>query len=88
MHLLTGTFTTSTADVESAVRAAIEQTIVHPLCRQKHGMQEECEAIAKHRKRSIALNGGTPDNMITMKGRANRAKHCRHSGYGNRSGQG
>ena len=39
----TATFTTSTADAESAVKAVMEQKMC-PLCKKEHGPQEECEA--------------------------------------------
>ena len=52
----TATFTTSTADVESAVRAVIERKKVCPLCKKEHGPQEKCEVIKKWRKRGIAPN--------------------------------
>jgi hypothetical protein len=41
------TFTTSTADVESAVKAVMEQKKVCPLCKEEHGSQEKCEANKK-----------------------------------------
>jgi hypothetical protein len=43
----TATFSTSTADAESAVKAVMEQKKVCPLCKMKHGPQEKCEAIKK-----------------------------------------
>ena len=43
----TATFTTSTADAESAVKAVMEQKKVCPLCKKEHGPQEKCEAVKK-----------------------------------------
>jgi hypothetical protein len=42
----TATFTTSTADAESAVKAVMEQKMC-PLCKKEHGPQEKCEAVKK-----------------------------------------
>lgn len=43
----TATFAASTGDVEAALKAAMEQKKVCPLCKMLHGSQEKCEAIKK-----------------------------------------
>ena len=40
----TATFTASTADIESAVKAVMESKKVCPMCKKQHGPQEKCEA--------------------------------------------
>jgi hypothetical protein len=41
------TFTTSTADAESAIKAVMEKKKVCPMCKKEHGSQEKCEAPKK-----------------------------------------
>jgi hypothetical protein len=43
----TATCTTSLADVESAVKAVMEQKNLCPLCKKQHGPHEKCEATKK-----------------------------------------
>jgi hypothetical protein len=43
----TATFTTSTADAESAIKAVMEQKKVCPMCKKPHGTDEKCEAPKK-----------------------------------------
>lgn len=43
----TATFITSTADVESAVKAVLERKKVCPQCKKEHDSQEKCEAPKK-----------------------------------------